>query len=454
MLKTDGEKEEMIMISFVNIGTQIASKTITSCIGGLFGLSHIKNPGKGKKCKAPAEFKPVLRFAVCSDIHLNGEENQEAAKRFGALFDDMYAYAEKNEMYKRFDAVVVAGDFSGGGDAKQYEMYNRIIAGHKREETQVLTVLGNHEFIDYRDTDATVGYTVYKKYISEQVDTHVVINGYHFIGVSYNDDGKKFSTKLEWLHSELEKAKNDDPKKPIFVYQHPHPFATVYGSINWGTFEVRKVLQKFPQVFDFSGHSHYAPSDPRSVWQGSFTAVGCGSLSAFMGNLNYIDGDKDAPGRSGGFWLVEADAHGNVRMRLYDMEHRVFFEKIEYYFTDLCNASARSYTWSKQKSLDSPPQFSASAVVTAEKDADGNTVLSFDSAEGFYEAENYKITVADANGKIVWQNTVISDYVRAVGNVTKANIGKLENANYDVKITAYSPYAKKGGSLKASIAVF
>ena len=430
---------------------QLAHKSLTTVFGAMFGLSFLKNGGKYENKKAPADFAPVLRFAVCSDIHLNGEENQEAAIRFARLFEDMYAYSDRQTAHKTFDAVVVAGDFSGGGDEKQYRMYNRIIAENKREETQILTILGNHEFIDYRDVDATVGYTVYKKYISEEVDTHVVLNGYHFIGVSYNDDGKKFSAKLEWLDSELKKAVAATPDKPVFVYQHPHPTATVYGSINWGTFEVRKVLQKYPQVFDFSGHSHYAPSDPRSVWQGSFTAVGCGSLSAFMGNLNYIDGDKDAPGKSGGFWFVEADAKGNVRMRLYDIENRVFFDNIEYYFTDLHKSNKRSYTWAKQKAPDTKPLFPCNAILGAEKDADGNCILTFSNAKGFYEAENYKIRILDSNKKTVWQKTVISDYVRATGEVAKANAGKLADGSYAVTVTAYSPYAKKGDTISGCL---
>lgn len=430
---------------------QLAHKTITAGIGGLFGLSYLKNGAKGKKQIVPRDFTPVLRFAVCSDIHLNGEEGQQAAVRFARLFEDMYAFSERDAAYNSFDAVVVAGDFSGGGDEKQYAMYNRIIAENKRPETQVLTILGNHEFIDYRDVDATVGYTVYKKYISEEVDTHTVINGYHFIGVSYNDDGKKFSTKLQWLDAELKKAVADTPDKPVFVYQHPHPTATVYGSINWGTFEVRRVLQNYPQVFDFSGHSHYAPSDPRSVWQGSFTAVGCGSLSAFMGNLNYIDGDKDAPGSSGGFWLVEADAKGHVRMRLYDIENRVFFGNTDYYFTDLCHTCKRTYTWAKQKSFDTAPAFPLNACIQAEQDTEGNLLLSFDSARGYYEAENYKIKITDSDGRTVYQSTVLSDYVRAKGNVTKAEAGSMAAGTYTVKVTAYSPYAKKGGSLTKTV---
>jgi hypothetical protein len=84
----------------------------------------------------------------------------------------MYEYAEGCE-YKSLDAVIVAGDFTGGGAEKEYEMFNKIIKENKKDETQLLTILGNHEFIDYRDVDATVGYDVYRKYVNEDVDTDI-----------------------------------------------------------------------------------------------------------------------------------------------------------------------------------------------------------------------------------------------------------------------------------------
>ncbi|MBE6717613.1 MAG: metallophosphoesterase [Ruminococcaceae bacterium] len=441
------------MISFSNIFGQFISKTVTNLVGIAFSVSKIKNRSKGKKTHIPDSFTPVLRFAVCSDIHLNGEENQIETVRLRQLFEDMYSYSEKNKVYPKLDAVVVAGDFTGGGAEKEYVMFNKITGEYRKEETQLLTVLGNHEFINYRDVDASVGYDIYKKYISDNTDTHTVINGFSFIGVSYDPDGKKFTGKLQWLEGEIEKAVKRDSAKPVFVYQHPAPFMTVYGSVNWGDTDIRKVLKKYPQVVDFSGHSHYAPTDPRSVWQGSFTAVGCGSLAAFMGNLNYIDGDKDAPGKSGGFRLVEADAEGNIRMKTYDSENRMFFDSPEYYFTSLSDVKKRSYTWAQQKFLDTPPVFPENAKVSHSKDDDGNTVLVFPEACGFYEAENYKINVSRSAFSCVFSDTVISDYVRATNNDVFVNAGKLAKGSYKVKITAYSPYAKRGAVLKGVITV-
>ena len=435
-----------------NLFSQFISKFLTSLISIAFTLTGIKSGTSSEEVKVPDNFTPVLRFIVCSDIHLNGEENQEAAERLRNLFADMYAYSEGSE-YKNFDAFLVAGDFTGGGAEKEYEMFNKIIAGNMKDGTQLITVLGNHEFIEYRDVDATVGYDVYKKLINEEVDTDIVINGYHFISVSYDDNGKSFTGKMSWLNERLANATKEDPSKPVFVMNHPHPFLTVYGSVNWSDMSLRTVLSKYPQVVDFSGHSHYAPVDPRSVWQGEFTAVGCGSLSAFMGNLNYIDGDKDAPGKSGGAWVVECDADGNVRMKLYDAANRMFFSNVEYYFTNLSDSSKRTYNWHKQMSRDTAPEFPENASVSAAVNENGEAVISFPEAAGYYEAENYKIKVTDSKNKTIYENTVISEYVRATDDDVTVSLGALAAGEYKVTVNAYSPYAKHGGQLKSTVTI-
>ena len=435
-----------------NFFSQLIFKFLSVLLGFAFTVTGpIGSPKPDKVVNTPDDFTPVVRFVVCSDIHLNGDETQQAAIRFANLFNDMYEYAEGCE-YKKLDAVIVAGDFTGGGAEKEYQIFNKIVNENKKDETQLLAVLGNHEFIDYRDVDASVGYDVYRQYVNEDVDTDIVINGYHFVGVSYDDNGKTFSGKTKWLDETLAKATAEDPDKPIFVYQHPHPAFTVYGSVNWGDTDTRAVLNKYPQVVNFSGHSHYAASDPRSVWQGEFTAVGCGSLSAFMGNLNYIEGDEDAPGNSGGAWLVECDAKGNVSMKLYDIENRMFFEDIDYYFTDLSDTSKRTHSWKIQESLDTAPKFPENTTVTSFVDENGDTIITFPEAKGYYHAENYKIKVTKKL-KTVYEQTVISEYVRATDNDVSVNLGQLDAGEYRVKIVAYSPYAKRGETIRQNIVV-
>lgn len=441
------------MFSFMNFIGQFCSSFLTMVFTVCLSFFSILG-GVGRELpKAPDTFTPVVRFAVCSDVHLNGVEGEEREQRLATLFDDAYAYSQQSANYKNLDAVVVVGDFTNRGEDVQYQRFNAIVSEHIKEGTQLICTVGNHEFIAYRDYDPTIGYEKYKQYICEDVDTHNVINGYHFIGVSYADDAKTFHGKTGWLKNELKAAKADTGNKPIFVFQHPQPFGTVYGSVNWGNVEVGTVLNLFPQVIDFSGHSHYNANDPRSIWQGAYTAVGTGSTAALMGNLNYIDGDKDAPGESGSFWIVEADADGNVRLQLYDIVNHKFFTQTDYYLSDITNLCKRRYTWGNLKSLDTAPQFPENSEISVRKDADGNSILVFPDAYGYYPAENYKIIVSKNIFKNVWSDTVISNYVRAESTEMTVNMGKLESGTYKVKITPYSPYAKGGQAITGTITI-
>lgn len=436
---------------FSNLFSQFLFKFLTGFFSIVFGFMAVPFVINKEPPKAPEDFTPVLRFAVTSDVHLDGDPQQPAALRLAQLFEDSYAYAN-GEKYKNLDAVVVVGDFATSGSDEEYALFNEIVDKNVQDGTEIIAVLGNHEFITYRDYDASIAYEHYKQLINEDVDRHLVINGYHFIACSYSEDGKTFDSKKDWLNKELSSATKENKEKPVFVFQHPAPFATVYGSVNWGDFTVRTVFEKYPQIIDFSGHSHYANSDPRTIWQGAFTAVGTGSLSALMSNLNYIEGDEDAPGESGAFWIVEADSQGNVRLKLYDIVSHQFFEKNDYYLTEVTKKSSHLYTWNNLKSLDTAPVFPDGAEITAEKNNDGNTVLVFPNADGYWGTEDYKITVKSGN-KEVFASTVVSNYVRADLTQMSVDLGRLDTGKYSVSITPYSPYAKGGKTLKGNIEI-
>ena len=138
---------------------------------------------------------------------------------------------------------------------------------------------------------------------------------------------KQVDEKLQWLRDELDKAVADTGDKPVFVCQHPHPTLTVYGSINWSEPKISLVLKDYPQVVDFSGHSHYNASDPRSIHQGKFTAMGAGGITGLEGNVNYIDGNAGTTIPSASYEIVEVDADGNVRIRVFDAFLDMFSEQ-------------------------------------------------------------------------------------------------------------------------------
>ena len=78
--------------------------------------------------------------------------------------------------------------------------------------------------------------------------------------------------------TQVDIAIKDDPTRPIFLTTHLPPYDTMYGSIPWGNSQLNW-LSKFPQIVSISGHTHYAMTDERCIWQGSFTAIGTQSVS-------------------------------------------------------------------------------------------------------------------------------------------------------------------------------
>ena len=228
---------------------------------------------------APDDFKPVLRFAVASDVHIQVDDQTDDSQperiRLAQFINKAYELAESsNTGYKKLDAICFAGDMANQGLDEEAEIYINICKENIRPGTQLLNVLGNHDQFKGADT----ALTRFEKIFDAPLNYNVVINGFHLIGVSYSTqkDYKADGVKT-WLDTQIKEAVAEDKTKPVFVFQHPHPFATVYGSVNWGDFTTATVYNKYSQVVVFSGHSHYPMNDPRSLWQGSYTSIGTAS---------------------------------------------------------------------------------------------------------------------------------------------------------------------------------
>ena len=85
---------------------QAMSKIITVAFAGLFGVYSIVSGVREVKAEKPENFEPVLRFVVCSDVHLSNEESGiKNAEKFRKLADVAYELSEKDK-YKALDAVL------------------------------------------------------------------------------------------------------------------------------------------------------------------------------------------------------------------------------------------------------------------------------------------------------------------------------------------------------------
>lgn len=427
------------MVTFINSARILLAKLIAY----LYTVISLFTAGPSLASQAPEvpeDFTPTMRFVICSDVHLNGDPTQAEASRLADFFETSYSYAE-SQSYNKLDGVVVAGDFATNGKREEYQLFNKIVAENIKAGTQLITVSGNHEYIAYRDVDASEGEKVYLEEMGTAMDNHYIINGYHFISISYSDDGKTFSAKKKWLANEIETAIADCGDKPIFVIQHPAPFGTIYGSINWGDFSISEVLNKYPQVIDFSGHSHYPVNDPRSIWQGSFTALGCGTLSYFETELDGIAGNFPYnTDQAAQFYIVEADNEGNVYIQPYDLITHQFFGN-NYYLTGLAQKNY-DYSYLKMKIRDTKPVFE-NTVVTVKKNDAGESVLTFTGASDKYVVESYKLNLTK-NGISVYSDNFSGKYMYLFeDDIYNINLGTLETGKkYTLSIVALNAYAE------------
>lgn len=360
-----------------------------------------------------AAFEPVLRFAVASDVHVADVNSAQEEQRLAELFEVAYDYADNYDGYTGLDGVFFAGDVSDRGTAFALQRFFLIVGRSVREGTQVRATMGNHDFYD----DASIAAYRFADVANyESTDAHLTIGGYHFIFLSPDGKGKSYSkTKQDFLADALKEAAEDDPTgcKPIFVFQHQPNSNTVYGSTtSWGVEELAPILEKYPQVVDFAGHSHFPMNDPRSIWQGEYTALNTGTLSYYEMDLAGSKGDYVFPtDREGGwaesatdirdagqFYIVEVDANHAMRVLGYDLlSDGWMMEPLELRCVD--DPVCFTYT-NARADVSEAPAFAADAAVTVESLPDGRTQFRFPQAAGEDPVQNYICRLYCGNDKL------------------------------------------------------
>ena len=404
--------------------------------------------------KAPEDksgFVPVIRFTVASDTHIQAagfERTQRMQKVMSLAYND----AQQDENYKRVDAFLWAGDLTDQGYKVQFLNFLGTVKSMKKDETQLLAVLAkSHD--GYTMENGTQEY--FTDITGQPTDFHEVINGFHFIGLSASHiKDEHYSTyQREWLKEELAKAAADDPQKPIFVMQHEHVKDTVYGSFEedgWGMDYFRDILNEYPQIVDFSGHSHYPLNDPRSVWQGEFTAVGTGALKYAEFT---VDGERtvhpDGYKKIAQSWIVEVDKDNTVRLRGFDNLTGTLL--CEYFIKNPADINARQFTPAQQKSISSAPVFNEGAKLTAKKIAGKYkiTAPAAESTDGF-PVFLYRFYIYDKDGNLTETKWVLNNYWKS--ETYESITEKFEaEKGFTVKFTAENAYGMKSAELEITL---
>jgi len=350
---------------------------------------------------APEDFTPAIRLVAFNDSHNQNDRVADAIETSYTLFDS-------DEVYPGVDAFFYIGDFSSVGFEGDYAAFSDTINAHVREETPFINIIGNHEFKQDNYGELFV------KYFKQDLNTVTEINGFTCIGFSGDRSLTEWTftpSSLKWLSTSLSEAEKTADGKPVFVFQHPHPWGTVYGSTVWGDPQLNVIFGRYSNVVDFSGHSHFPMSDPRSINQSLYTAVGCGATRTFELDNNGIVGQHpDGYDLAAEICVIEANETGSVRIRGYDLNSDTYF--CDYFIEDVNDRSTFAYTYLNMSAHDAAPVFDENTKAYAFRNENGEWVLSFDeakAAEG-YIVHEYKVTIKDENGKKIFSKNFINDY--------------------------------------------
>ncbi len=397
------------------------------------------------------DFLPVMRFAVCSDAHIEAI-GSAGYRRLKKAVDLSFAFAENNSVYKELDAFLIAGDITDKGRKEEFDAFKTIYDYATGKGTRMLCVVAKgHDSISMGKKSLAY----YNSLTDQQTDFHVIINGYHFIGLSTCKLPGIYYTPMQrnWLIKELDKAVADTPDKPVFLMHHEHVRYTVYGSGDidgWGHDFFTPILKKYPNTVDFSGHSHYPLNDPRSLWQNEYTAVGTGSLK--YTELT-VDGERKIhpENRSdcGTFWIVEIDKDSNLRLIGIDCEAEEVL--CEYFLKNPADKTNREYTEEKQRLRSKPPVFSDNAEITIK---DGYVEYPKAESTDGMPVFIYRVSVYDKDGnEIAKGKTLESYYLYKTEDRLKTHIGTLQKGEYKVSIRAETAYGVQSEPINKMIEI-
>ena len=311
----------------------------------------------------------VLRFVALSDVHYDRKHKDDAAEhvRFASALQFMNEFSAKQD-YDKFDALVVAGDFTNHGVPEELGPFKKTMDDNLKNSTRRVLCMGNHEYYGGNRE-------LWEKTFETAANRRQEINGFQFITIAPEKgtcNENDYVYAREWLEQELKDAIAADPTKPVFVVQHYHVYRTVFGSYDLpgdfhaGVKDIADILEKYPQVVHISGHSHYPSVEPRSIWQGKFTAIGTGSMSYFALPLYETQRGFGLPEnadhrQAGTCLLFDVYRDNTIRVRLYDTISSSFLNR-EYLIVDPLNVQKYVYT-DKRYDFAKPPVWNANPKV-------------------------------------------------------------------------------------------
>ena len=482
--------------------TIVACDASDNVIGRIASYETLETqPGKvynAGEIEAPRELSPVfdeskiaLSLAAISDVHIEGSSDAYANKFTSALNQLKVKAAESDA--NGIDGVMVVGDLIQRAEITMTQNFKALYEDvFKPTEVPMIYTIGNHDMNPKYDwTPSTVAQSVAMAntfgddYFKTDIDNtmrnnyearHCVIGGYHILAVTPNGDQPiTYSPNvITWLDQQLDAITKTDPNRYVIVLTHPMIYNTIYGSLlgedggvwtstlpnYWATRVLTGVLEKYPQVVSFHGHLHFPINDPRSLWQGKWTALGCGSTrymaiepAGWEGISSTPTVMNDANNFSQGY-LVQFDVNGNMRIVKMDFfNNGTIGEPYVMQYPDAAGANLAKYNNVTRKAANQAPTMSTIDVKDVKEAETASVTFAAGKDDEF--VHHYIVTLSKA-GNVVATKKILADfYLHPKTSEMKSSwtvdFGTLsESGQYTVTVVAVDSWDAESAPVSAT----
>ena len=247
-------------------------------ISGIGALSFM-----GSAYQLFGDEKPQLRIGLMTDTHIG--KTKESCARVKLAYQLFRKHA--------VDLMVNVGDVADHHYPSGYRAYRETVeevfadvAAEKRPEE--LFVYAGHDCINYKgkkkrghwSKDATQAFADMQRLIGAKNGPYAQgsVKGFPYVVFPQLMTEGLDMKRCEKMVADAVAA---NPGKPVFVFAHVPPHGTTRSGS--GSPEKREMLNKYPQVVNFSGHTHGTLAHERAIWQGEFTSLNVGCLQTWGG---------------------------------------------------------------------------------------------------------------------------------------------------------------------------